>query len=64
MNDTIEGLTGGGKREKTHDAQMVFKLPASAKALVQELAAEQEVSEAVIIRRALGEFFEKRGLSE
>lgn len=61
MSTTIEALNSGGKRVKTHDAQMVVKLPASAKALVKTVADKEEVSEATVVRWALAEYFERRG---
>lgn len=61
MSSTVEALNAGGKRTKTHNAQMVIKLPAAAKDLVREVAQSQDVSDATIIRWALAEWFEKRG---
>lgn len=62
MAGTLQALSGNGKREKVHDAQMVNKLPAAAKALVEAHAAEQGVSASAVVRWALGEYFEKRGI--
>lgn len=61
MSNVNEALRSGGKRERTHDAQIVFKLPTSAKELLHEVAVAQDVSEATVIRAALAEWFEKRG---
>jgi hypothetical protein len=58
---TLADLNSGGKRTRLHDAQMVVKLPASAKALVKEVAGKEDVSEATIVRWALAEYFERRG---
>ena len=55
-------LGGTGKRAKIHDAQIVFKLPSPVKDLVQEYAGTEEVSDGQVVRWALGEFFEKRGI--
>jgi predicted transcriptional regulator len=61
MSDVIAALSTGGKRARIHDAQMVTKLPKRAKELVDEVAADREVSGSVIVREALAEYFEKRG---
>lgn len=61
MSNVIDALSTGGKRVRIHDAQIVTKLPASAKKLVQEVASERGVSDATIVREALAEWFEKRG---
>lgn len=61
MGNTIDQLTNGGKRVKTHDAQMVIKVPAAAKALVEKAAEAQEVSAATIVRYAIAEYLERRG---
>lgn len=61
MATTVEQLRTGGKRVRTHDAQMVFKLPSRAKDLVGEIAEGQQVSEAHIARDAIAEYLEKRG---
>jgi hypothetical protein len=62
MSDTLTALNSGGKRARVHDAQMVVKLPKAAKLLVEAEASREEVSDAAIVRRALGEYFERRGL--
>jgi hypothetical protein len=62
MSDTLAALNSGGKRTRIHDAQMVVKLPKAAKALVEAEAKREGVFDAVIVRRALGEYFERRGL--
>lgn len=61
MSDVTEALNVSGRRKKTHDAQMVVKLPASAKELLRSAAQSQDVSDATIVRWALAEWFEKRG---
>lgn len=61
MSDVNDALRSGGKRARTHDAQMVIKLPASAKALLREAAESQGVSDATVVRLALAEWFERRG---
>lgn len=61
MSNTIEQLTNGGKRVKTHDAQMVTKLPKAAKDLVKKVAGDLHISEADIVREALAEWFTRRG---
>lgn len=61
MSSTIDALRTGGKRTKTHDAQMVIKLPGRAKELVGEVAAKREVSEATVVREAIAEYLERRG---
>ena len=62
MSNTLTALSTGGKRTRTHDAQMVIKLPATAKALVKDEADRLEESEAHVVRIALAEYFERRGL--
>lgn len=61
MGATVDALRTGGKREKVHDAQAVFKLPKAAKALIKEVAEKQEVTEGQVMRDALAEYFERRG---
>ena len=61
MSDVTEALNTSGRRKRTHDAQMVIKLPASAKDLLHEAAQSQGVSDATVVRSALAEWFEKRG---
>lgn len=66
MNDTaitegLKAMRGSGKRPKVHDAVLITKLPKAVKALVQEYAKGSEVSDATIVRDALGEYFERRG---
>lgn len=61
MSNNLDALTNGGKRVKTHDAQMVIKLPSFAKALVNKAAVAQEVSEATVVRHAIAEYLERRG---
>lgn len=57
----LASLANGRKREKINDAQIVFKLPAAIKALINEVATKEGVSDATITREALGEYFHKRG---
>lgn len=63
----LSKLTGGGRRERVHNAQMVFKAPADVKSLVESYAAEQTeakgytVSAADVLRFAIAEYFERRG---
>ena len=62
MGKNIEALRSGSKRTKTHDAQMVFKLPAAVKELVESIGREKfNDSAAEVVRDALGEYLEKRG---
>lgn len=61
MSNVIDSLSGGGRRVRVHDAQIVAKVPARAKELVNEIATKREVTDAVIIREALAEYFERRG---
>lgn len=57
----LASLSTGGKRERVNDAQMVTKLPSAVKQLVSDVARNREVSEAVIVREALGEYLHRRG---
>lgn len=64
MSNISEGLNAlktGGKRIRIHNAQMVTKLPAVVKDLVNEYGAAVGMSEAAVVRDALAEYFEKRG---
>lgn len=61
MTTTIEALNSGGKRERVHNAQIVTKVPQSAKDLVNTISKKENVSEATIVRQALAEYFERRG---
>lgn len=61
MSNTIDQLTNGGKRVRTHDAQMVTKLPKAAKALAEKVAADQNVTPSAVVREALAEYFTRRG---
>lgn len=61
MATIADELRTGGKRVKTHDAQMVIKLPRRAKELVNEVATKREVSEATVVREAIAEYLERRG---
>lgn len=57
----LASLTTGNKRELVNDAQMVTKLPKAVKALVNGIAEERGVSEALVVREALGEYLARRG---
>lgn len=61
MSNVIENLTGAQKRERIHNDQMVLKLPKTAKQLVKDIAAKEQVSDSQIVRVALAEYFERRG---
>lgn len=61
MSTIADALRSGGKRTKTHDAQMVIKLPSRAKELVNTVATKREVSEATVVREAIAEYLERRG---
>lgn len=62
LNSALNALGNAGKRARVHDAQMVIKLPEQVKNLVKEFAAADNVSDAAIVRFALAEYFERRGL--
>lgn len=64
MSSTLDALANGGKRVKTHDAQMVIKLPQSAKDLIRQAATSQGVSEATVVRHALAEYLQRRGYNK
>lgn len=64
MSNTLDALTNGGKRVKTHDAQMVIKLPSAAKALVKKAAEAQNFSEATVVRHAIAEYLQRRGYTQ
>jgi hypothetical protein len=57
----LASLAKGRKRERINDAQIVTKLPSAVKALINEVATKDGVSDATITREALGEYFERRG---
>jgi hypothetical protein len=59
--EALASLASGRKREKINDAQIVTKLPSAVKALINEVATKEGVSDATITREALGEYFHKRG---
>lgn len=61
MSDVTDALNVTGRRVRTHDAQMVVKLPSSAKELLRTASETQGVSDATVVRWALAEWFEKRG---
>ena len=66
----LSRLTGGSRRPRVHNAQMVFKAPADVKALVEQYAAEQSeakgytISAADVLRFAIAEYFERRGFGD
>lgn len=60
----LSDLAIGGRRTKTHNATIVFKLPQTAKDLTKRVAEDQGVSDATIIREALAEYFERRGYTK
>lgn len=57
----LSNLKAPTKRVRNFDAQMVTKLPSSAKTLVNAIAADTGKSEGAIVREALSEYFERRG---
>lgn len=61
MSTITDSLRTGGQRARTHDAQMVTKLPKAAKALVRQVGQDQDMSDGAIVRDALAEYFERRG---
>ena len=64
MAAQINALQQTARREKIHDAQIVVKLPASVKELIEKIGADQGTSAASIHRAALGEYLERRGYGE
>lgn len=61
MSNLMNDLNRVGKRARTHDAQIVVKLPAAAKALIREISEKEGVSDATTVRLALAEYLSKRG---
>lgn len=61
MSNTLSALTNGGQRVKTHDAQIMIKLPSAAKALVEKVAEDQGVGSSAVVRAAIAEYLERRG---
>lgn len=59
---TIDALNEGHKRTKVMNAQMVLKLPQAVKDLIREQAEGSGVSDATIIRWALADYFDRRGI--
>lgn len=57
----VEGLRSTATRTRIHDAQMVFKLPKEAKALIAKVASDLGKSDGAVVRDALAEYFERRG---
>ncbi|QMP84441.1 putative Arc-like DNA binding domain protein [Streptomyces phage Dagobah] len=62
-HEALSALNMVGKRVKVHDEQLVLKVPAPVKKLVVDHAEAQGVSNATIIRFALAEYFERRGIA-
>lgn len=62
LNDALGSLATAGKRVKVHDAQVVLKVPTAVKKLVEEHAEGNAVSAATVIRWAVAEYFERRGV--
>lgn len=63
LGQALDALSSAGKRVKVHDAQMVVKLPQGVKSLVEEYAKTDGVSSGTIVRYALAEYFERRGVT-
>lgn len=61
MSTVTDSLRTGGQRARTHDAQMVTKLPKAAKALVRTVGQDQGMTDGAVVRDALAEYFERRG---
>jgi len=57
----LSDLKAPTKRVRNFDAQMVTKVPKSAKVLVSSIANDTGKSEGAIVREALSEYFERRG---
>lgn len=62
-NTGLEALNGPSRRAKIHDATIVFKVPATVKELVSTTAKEEGVADAQVVRWALAEYFERRGIN-
>lgn len=62
-HEALAALNLAGKRVKVHDEQLVLKVPAPVKNLVVNHAKDQGVSNATIVRFALAEYFERRGIA-
>lgn len=60
MSD-LANLKAPSKRVRNFDAQMVTKVPSSAKVLVKAIADDAGKTEGAIVRDALAEYFERRG---
>lgn len=61
MSEMLEALRSKGRRARIMDAQMVIKLPARAKELINEAAKSMQVSDSTVVREAIAEFLERRG---
>lgn len=59
--NAIDSLRSSANRKKVHDAQMVLKLPVSAKDMIRMVAHDQGISDAAIVRLAIAEYLERRG---
>lgn len=64
MANAVEALSASRRRVRVMDAQIVTKVPKRVKELVNELAVSNDLYEADIVRRALAEYFEKRGITQ
>jgi hypothetical protein len=63
MGSMIDALNQSNKRAKVYDAQVVTKVPQGVKDLVEEYGAANDESGATVVRWALAEYFEKRGIT-
>lgn len=61
--EALATLNTPGKRARINDAQMAFKLPSAVKDLLGEHGEANGVSEATVVRWALYDYFEKKGLT-
>jgi hypothetical protein len=64
IEQALSAMHTAGRRPKVHDAQMVFKLPSSVKALIKAFGEGRGESEGAVVRQALAEFFERRGYGD
>lgn len=62
LTEALGSLATAGKRVKVHDAQVVLKVPTPVKKLVEDHASTNNVSAATVIRWAVAEYFERRGI--
>lgn len=61
ISQSLDAMTGNGKRVRVHDAQTVIKHPEAVKQLVSEIAESRGVFDSVIWREAMAEYLIKRG---